>query len=463
MKKRPHILLYMTDQQNADTIGERGLCHTPHLNRLMKDGVTFASAFTNCPMCTPARATALTGLHPHQHKLIQNSHSHMAFVNKLDPETETLGTALRREGYHTVYAGKWHIGSTGPEEHGFAEKLHLAKPAAEPEITPVVTLKKRYGDEVLAGTTAEWEHTESFRLSAAVSDWLDRRSDEDDPFFLFASCIEPHVPWIAPKAYSDKYNPELMQEWDNFRDDYRDKPTTFTKHGGNANFCRMNNDWDRTASALSCYYGTVTMLDEAFGSIVDKLKEKGLFDDTVIIFTSDHGELMGRHGLVGKNELALEDLIRIPLVMYWKGHFMPGVCESFITLTDLFNTVMELADAPRREQLDSLSYVPCLRGERFKGREEVFVEHHGATVTLNVVRAVRTGRFKYVFRVHEVDELYDLANDPQEMTNLFRDPAYRETVWEMRGKLLAWAEETDDFALNTLRSFFDNPELDAFV
>ncbi|WP_164821695.1 sulfatase-like hydrolase/transferase [Paenibacillus koleovorans] len=457
--KRPNIVIFMTDQQHADTIGEQGLCRTPHLNALMNEGVRFTEAYTNCPMCTPARATALTGLHPHEHKMVQNSHSPMALINRLEPQMETIGTALRKEGYRTIYSGKWHVGTTPPEQNGFDRELPLGKKPEIKNLTDPVIIQDRFGEHVLAATAAySREETRVFQLSEAVNNWLEEEGDGEQPFLLVASCLEPHVPWIVPEPYGSMYNPDEIEAWPNYEDDYQGKPLTYSKHYNDVNYCRIRKDWGKTARALAKYFGAVSMVDDAFGSIIGKLSEKGLLEDTIIVFTSDHGELMGRHGLIGKNELALDDISRIPLVLYSKGRFKPAVCDRFVLLSDLFNTVMELAGAEQRESLHSQSFAAALRGEAYDGHDSVVIQHHGATVHMNTMRAIRNKDYKYVFRPHEVDEFYDMRHDPGERDNRIGDPAMQERIWEMKMKLLAWAKHTSDFAYRGMERSFANPD-----
>ncbi|MFS0726641.1 sulfatase-like hydrolase/transferase [Paenibacillus sp. 1P07SE] len=463
--KKPNILLFMTDQQHVETVGKSKLCRTPRIDALMEQSVVFSNAYTNCPMCTPARTSAMTGLHPHQHLIIQNAHSKMAFRNKLDPEVDTIGDAMQEQGYTTVQAGKWHIGDSQPQEHGFRHRLQLRSGPQDTGRTDRILLQDRYGEHTIASTQSfPAGESEVFRLAESVNDWLDGYADEaagegeKQPFFMFASCIEPHVPWNVPEPYASMYDPAELEEWDNYRDDYAGKPMTFAKHYYDVNFLRIRNDWPMMAKALAKYYGMVTMIDDAFGLILDKLEARGLLDDTIILFTSDHGEMMGRHGLIGKNELLQDDLIRIPFLAYAKGQFPPRTVPHPLLLTDLFNTILELAGGAAREQLDSLSFAPLLRGGDQPPRAEVVMQHHGATINLNVIRGIRTERYKYVFRPHEIDEFYDLAEDPWERNNRIGDPQVREVIWELRERLLAWAKRTADFAHDGMQRSFANPE-----
>jgi arylsulfatase A-like enzyme len=455
--ERPNILIFMTDQQHAETIGNNGLCRTPHLGRLIKDGVTFTNAFTPCPMCTPARASTMTGLYPHQHKLIQNAHSKMTMRDAL--EEETIGDAMKKAGYQTVYSGKWHVGLTNPTEHGFDKELQLESKNEDEEIKKPVRIQDQNGSRILAGTAAyPAEDSFVFRMARSVVRWLDDDQKGNQPFLMFASCHEPHVPWIVPEPYASMYDPSGIPEWSSYRDDLKDKPMTYTKHYNGVNFCRLQNNWSVMSDALSKYYGAVSMADDAFGMILSKLEEKKLLDNTIIVFTSDHGELMGRHGLIGKNEIMLDDLIRIPMVFYWKGKFLPGKRNDFISLNDLYNTLLELGGSDTDDGKESISFVPALNGRSFPARKEIVVQHHGATIHMNTVRAIRTEQYKYVFRAHEMDEFYDLEQDSEEMTNLIGHPEYREEILKMRQRLLDWAKLYQDTALLGMDQAFANPQ-----
>lgn len=455
---RPNILVFMTDQQHAETIGPAGLCRTPHLDALMKEGVTFRQAFTACPMCTPSRASVMTGLYPHQHRLVMNAHAAVTLQDRLSEGTETLASALQKEGYRTAYAGKWHVGSSSPTEHGFAEELQKVPPSASagsdpPNIRDRVLLKDQRVEKVLAGSLdLPVEEAEEFRLAGGVSAWIDAHKDEEEPFFLFVSCTKPHVPWIVPEPYASMYDPRQIEEWPSYRDDLNGKPETYRKNYLDINFCRLQHQWSIMAKALSKYYGLVSLVDEAFGRIVNKLAETGLLDDTLIVFTSDHGEMMGRHGLIGKTAIALDDLIRVPLVVYWKGVLEHRECDDLVSLQDLFNTLLEAAVARWNPNIHSDSFMPSLLGIEYD-REAIFVEHHGTTA-LQCMRAIRTQRYKYVFRAHELDELYDLERDPMEMDNRIRDSAYRDVRETLRRQLVEWATATGDYAKQAMISSF---------
>ena len=457
MRKRPNILIFVTDQQHASTIGEQDFCLMPNLNRLIDQGVRFDHAYTTTPMCTPARSSLVTGLYPHQHKLIYNfSEADNYSLNGV----ETIGSALAAEGYCTAYAGKWHIGRTPPAANGFQEQLTIAPaPAATGELEDIVSIADRSNREIVAAT-ANYSADESFvfRLARSVNQWIADTSNVEAPFLLMASCIEPHVPWIVPEPYASMYDPGEIKEWDSYRDGFDHKPLTYTKHYTKVDFCRMQDDWPSMSRALAKYYGMVSMVDHAFGTIVAALEEQSLLDNTIIIFTSDHGELLGKHALIGKNELALDDIIRVPFVVYGKGRFSPGTRHPFISLCDVFNTVMELAGAGQRDHLDSLSIVKMLEDETSVGpvREEIVIQHHG-TLFPNIVRAIRTRQYKYVFRAHELDELYDLELDPSERVNRIGDPAYDRILAALRDRLLAWATRSNDPAGAHMEVYFRNP------
>ncbi|MEF2246730.1 sulfatase-like hydrolase/transferase [Paenibacillus sp. IITD108] len=454
--KKPNILLFVTDQQHASTISEHGPCRMPNLNRLMIDGVKFDHAYTPTPMCTPARSSLVTGLYPHQHKLIYN---HSDESNYSIQGIETIGSALAAEGYRTAYAGKWHIGNTPPMENGFREELTIdASPQETVELRDVVSILDRGGQEVIAAA-ANYDASDSyvFRVTRSVNKWLSQLSSEE-PFLLMVSCIEPHVPWIVPEPYASMYDPAILPEWDSYRDNFDHKPMTYTKHYTKENFCRLQDDWPSMSRALAKYYGLVSMIDDAFGTILTTLENQDLMDNTIILFTSDHGELLGKHALIGKNELALDDIIRVPLVVYGKGRFSPGARHHFISLCDVFNTVMELAGAQLREHLDSRSFISILNNEPAAEsmREEVVIQHHG-TLFPNMIRAIRTSQYKYVFRAHELDELYDLELDPSERVNRIHDPAYVSVIQMMRIRLLEWARHNNDFVLKNMEVYFQNP------
>ena len=264
----------------------------------------------------------------------------------------------------------------------------------------------------------------------------------------------PHVPWCTPESYVGRYNAGDMKPWPNYADDLNDKPIAYRKHFNGWDFCRVANDWPLAARALAHYYGLISLIDEAFGSILRALDETGLRENTLIIVTSDHGELMGRHGLFGKNEMLDDDTVRIPLILSWPSRFHGGQeRHEMVTLCDFFPTLLDAGGVSVPNACAGWSLLSLFdeRSSSVDWPEEVYLEHHG-DLQYNVVRGVRDRQFKYVYWANDRDELYDLEKDPWEQRNLAADAAHGELLRKYQKRLLDHMDETGDPFLRGVQS-----------
>ena len=465
---RPNILIFMPDQMHRETVGSDGSCRTPNFNMLASQGVEFTSAFTATPICTPARASMYTGLLPHQHQLLHNSHMIYPKQENLPEGLSTFADELGRAGYATYHVGKWHVGSSnGPGDHGFKEVESLNAPMTCEDrfVTESVIIPNRCDKKnVLAVMTSQpRDETQPWRVCQSAAEFIRHHTREtpDQPFLAFASTDVPHVPWYTPETYVNRYNAEALKPWPNYGDDLQDKPTSYLKHYNGCDYCRIPGDWPLAARALTHYYGMITLIDEAFGLILEAIEESGQLENTLIVVTSDHGEFMGRHGLFGKNEMLSEDLIRIPLIASWPVRFRGGCRRAeMVTLCDLYPTLLDAAGLSGDESRAGRSLLPLFGDEPAASDwpRDVYLEHHG-DLQYNLVRAVRDKRFKYVYWANDLDELYDLQEDPWEKRNLIFDERHAARLEALRARLLELMAGTDDPFLRGARTNLQNSVL----
>ncbi len=422
MKKRPNILLFFTDQQRADTCGCYGsdLGLTPSLDTLAAEGVTFKNAVTCQPVCGPARAVIQTGRYATKNGCFRNALG-------LKDDNRTLAHLLNRAGYTTNYIGKWHLSLTGLEpvpmekrcgftgEWKAADLLEFTSDAYEGYIygrdNEKISFSGQYRSDFLTGHAARFIN----------------QYEKEEPFFLMVSYLEPHHQntrnrYIAPEGYADRYRgakvPEDLLQLD--------KPDA---------------DW---RANLADYYGCIRRLDENLGEVVAALKEKGLYDDTVIIFTSDHGShFRTRNGEYKRS--CHEASIKIPMVCRGGSYLGGRVVEEALSLVDLAPTVLEIAGAGPEEQMDGRAAGCLLKDGAADWDNDVLIQISES----QVARALRTPRWKYcVTAPHKnawsdsgsdiyVEEcLYDLENDPYELNNLIDRETYQEVKKELKDKLI---------------------------
>ena len=457
LDKRPNTLLILTDQQRWDTLGCYGapVCQTPHIDALAARGVRFTSAYTGAIACSPSRASLFTGLYPHQHSVLNN--------NLVMDEVPNLASELGRAGYSLAYAGKWHVDHARlPSDHGFRgldfpdygypnsdgtiDRLyyHLGRvvdgvPSSTPHyadyvrrrgLEPPKVLNAHYGDspapnrkrhEMYALQSGDIES--SFEAMVAeearrlLRELQSDRERDDTPFFLWVNFWGPHTPCFVPEPYYSMYDPAQIPQEPSFPETWRNKP--HRQKLGERMWGLSGDGWAGWREIVARYWGYVTMLDDLTGRILEELRALGLEEDTLVVFSSDHGDMMGAHGLIEKGPYAYDESFRIPLVAACPGgEALGSVNDEFVYLHDLFQTFVDCAGGEPPEGTDGVSLLPRIRGEHTPiGRESVYgYSAHGLRHPL---RMVRTRTHKLVLTPSEMGETLDLVNDPWELFELY--------------------------------------------
>lgn len=436
MHSRPNILWYCTDQQRFDTIGALGndSVQTASLDRLLRDGVAFTHAYCQSPICTPSRASFMSGMYPSRVHNTRNG-------NDTFPDSPPLISKLIADsGYECGLIGKLHLVSAGkrPEpriDDGFSYWQHSHAPRDDwPEGTHA------YGDWVreqgvdLNAMQASAEHVspeyhQTKWASDCAIEFISR--EHDRPWLLNINVYDPHPPFVPPKAYADRFNPEDMPDpYFNLKDlthqkklaavDFQGEPKTPEEIG--AKGIKAN------------YYAMIAQIDDQFARILEVLEATGQKENTVVIFTSDHGEMLGDHGLLLKGCRFYEGLTRVPLIFSWPGVFENGLrCDGLVELLDLSATILDLAGIAIPDYHQGLSLLPVLKGqvagdhfrsfvrcEYFDSLDSQFTGGSGSFGTM-----YRDRRYKIsIYHDHSLGELYDLWEDPWEFKDLWDDPNY---------------------------------------
>jgi choline-sulfatase len=448
MDDRPNILLIMSDEHGpmfSRTYGHPRI-ETPHLDALAAGGALFENAYCNSPLCVPSRASFVAGKHVHRVGAWDNG-------APFPSETVTFAHLLRGAGYDVVLDGKMHF--VGPDTlHGFGEQL--TRDAHRDPDSPNIT-GREWSDPHPAGGPRARERIESAgpgrarhldfddEVEGAALDWLRRPARREGPWCLVAGFLAPRFPLVVPEPYFARYYPDNV-DLPVFPDGHLEGQhpahqrvrRTFSLHGYSEDQIRV---------ARAAYYGLVTYMDEKIGRLVAALRETGQLERTVVVYTSDHGELAGDHGLWWKNSF-YEQASRVPLIVSWPGApervpvgaRLPGA----VSLLDLTRSVIDLAGAPDPGDLDGDSFLPLLRTYAADGprralplwKDEAIVEYYGHA-TNRPHRMIRAGPWKYAYYHGEPAELYDLAADPGEFRNLAGRPEVAAVEGALRRRVLA--------------------------
>ncbi|MBN1807753.1 MAG: sulfatase-like hydrolase/transferase [Planctomycetes bacterium] len=455
-KTRPNILILMPDQQRADSMSTAGhpQIKTPNMDRLAEEGVRFAEAVTTCPLCMPARLSFINSLYNHNHTMWEN-------CGRAPADDETIFHLLKRVGYYTAHVGKshyyghadFHLKETEPymRARGLDYVHETTGPYATMKCRSYMTdewekhglyeaFKNDYRRRKEVGAYAAWASPlpvelfmDSYQGRKAV-EFLEGY-DREEPFCLFVGFGGPHDPFDAPGEYAEMYSPdetpaaipaEEPPAW--LPDLARERMLQHRVPGLNP---------ENIKGMRANYYGKISLIDHWVGRILETCENKGMLDDTLVVFWSDHGEMLGDHGRVHKNNF-YEASVRVPLMLRWPGRIPAGkVYDSLVQQIDVFPTLVEAAGAPASERALGRSLWPIIRGEVKETRDAVLSEHANRDRNGRNYM-IRTHTHKYAMdRNSEGYMLYDLKKDPGEQVNLIGREGAEGLAAEMHRRLTA--------------------------
>jgi choline-sulfatase len=431
--KKPNILFIMADQMAGPALP--CYCHplvkAPHLTRLADEGVVFESAYCNSPLCAPSRFSLLSGQLPSRIGAYDNAAEFTAGI-------PTIAHYLRSLGYHTVLSGKMHF--VGPDQlHGFEERLTTDIYPADFGWTPDwerpterLSWYHNMLSVVQAGvceTTNQLDFDEEVAFHSIRKIYDIARNGNAQPFFLLVSFTHPHDPYAIPREYWDRYNHgEIAPP--------RVLPIPYEQLDPHSQrlwrMCAMDEyalTEERVRNARHAYYGAISYVDDKIGQLLRALDAAGMRDDTIVLFISDHGDMLGERGLWYKMSF-FEWSARVPLIFHAPKHFAPRRVSQQVSLVDLLPTLVELANSGQppifADHVDGNSLIPLLNGQENNWPDIAFSEYLGEGVIAPVLM-IRRGRYKYIFSEPDPDQLYDLESDPHELHNLAGLPDY-ETI-----------------------------------
>jgi arylsulfatase A-like enzyme len=275
---------------------------------------------------------------------------------------------------------------------------------------------------------------------------LAQTAQRSQPFFIRWDPSEPHLPNVVPEPYASLYPPESIPPWPNFADPLANKPYIQRQQRQSWGVAQWT--WQQWAPIVGRYLGEIALLDAQIGRVLAGLEALGLAENTVVVYAADHGDLCGAHGMIDKHYVMYDEVVRVPLLMRWPAGIASGIqCERFVSTLDLASTFCELAGANPPDSFMGSSLLPLLDG-RLPGRDDIYATYHGNQFGLYSQRMVRTEQWKYVWNPTAQDELYDLAADPGEITNLAGNARCAEPLAAMRQRLVGWLEQSQDPLLN---------------
>jgi len=477
---KPNILFIITDHYayygHFDTAnGKFGM---PYTESLAKEGIFFKNAYCVQPLCSPARASMMSGVYPSKHGMRWNtgaSRSEKFARTEFKPEQKLYSHFLSQAGYRNGYFGKWHCAETKTAaDYGFegwslpdygkiymsdAYKDYCRKRGlgdATALIEHSVNHPKWEGTKQVLHHKSTWRfmnnsgilqgpkeaHEENFVANLAIEK-LHEFSKSKQPFSMTVSFWGPHHAYFPSEEYAGKVDPSKIKELANFRDDYAKKPHRHIEHRDHTHEGknRWRNNWPIWQSILARCYEQMLQIDDAIKDVVETLKKLGLYDNTIIIFCADHGDsVASRGGLWDKSSTYTEEVARVPMfVRFPKKIKEPYISDKLVSNMDTTATILDAAGVEVPEYFDSRSLLELVDNPN-QWRDVLVSEHNGKGDKV-LERIAIKGNYKYVAALPERDELYDLKNDPNEFVNLVDDKKYQHVKQQMQQELIRHMEE----------------------
>ncbi len=449
---RPNVVFILVDDLRFDTFGFMGhpFVETPHIDALAQGGLQFTQAFVTTSLCSPARASFLTGQYMHRHRVVDNS-------DPLPAGTLTVPQQLQKSGYQTAFIGKWHMGSASDHpQPGFDQWVSFHGQGTYAPEGQTLNVN---------GTRVDRQKYMTDELTDYAVQWLEQRTDQQ-PFLLY----------LSHKGVHGLYDPAPRHR-DRYRNAAYEPPATMADITADAGDWPMwvrdqRNSWHgveypyhgRAGQSIEEMYKhyceMILSIDDSLGRLQNTLEATGHATSTLVLFTSDGGHLWGEHGLIDKR-CAYEASIRIPLLAYWPARIAPGGrCPALATNLDVAPTLLELAGIPLTDALDGRSLLPWFSDPDASDPTDqtLFYEYYWepSFPQTPTTFALRGPRYKFIqyHGIWDCDELYDLTDDPQETKNLIFSAAHAEQVATLRQQLYAKMKRLD--ALNIPLGFKRN-------
>jgi arylsulfatase A-like enzyme len=466
-QRKPNLVLFLPDQQRADTVAYYGgvNVHAPNLNKLASESVVFERTYVTHPVCTPSRSSLMTGTWPHLNGCTRNS-------VPLDRRLLVFPELMGDKDYRTAYVGKWHLGEAGPIGRGFEEWVSTDDHG---DYTNFLVSKGIAPDKP-NGRFSEFAIS-SLPIELSRPKFLETRACEfiekhrDDPFILVVGFVEPHSPYNGPLNHEHPLD-EIELDVTATLSESEDIPLRY----------RLMREWQQAEAVLDRerlptqlffgvtpeeyrsikrrYLGLVTLVDQSIGAILACLERFGLADNTIVVHTSDHGDSLGAHHLFGK-ETMFEEAARVPFLVRLPGQTRAKTIQQRISHIDFVPTLLDLLGQPTHPQCAGKSLLPLIT-EDATPPQNVFLEWapnrtkikkgtklaRRRTIKRAVEESTRTivtsDEWKLCLRDKDLNELYNLKDDPLEARNLYADRQYASVISRLTGEIHRWQESAND-------------------
>ena len=451
--KKPNLLFIWTDEQRCDTMAVYGnkKIHAPNLNKLASKSFVFKRAYVTQPVCTPSRSSVMTGLWPHTSGVYRNN-------LPLPEEVPCIPEIINDTDYRTAHMGKWHLGDEIFPQHGFEEwvsiedmywkrytKVRDREHAMSDYYDHLISLGHKLNGKRFARHYAAklpFEQSKPKFLERRACDFLRRHRGE--PFVLYINFLEPHMPFTGP--FDNEHDPAQVDLPSNFNDPLEDNEPEVYRRKKKKTMREYGGDEKHFRELIARYWGLVTEVDTCVGEILKTLDELGLADDTIVVYTSDHGDMMGAHQMVTKGVM-YEESARIPWLMRvpWMG-CKQNVIEQPVSHIDLMPTLLDVMGTKAPGHLQGQSLVPLMKGGKV-AEDHVFIEWNvgkGPELNVPVRTVVSPDGWKLSLFAGDKNQLFNLNVDPGETRNLFDSGKHDDVIKRLTARIKQWQKKTKD-------------------
>jgi N-acetylglucosamine-6-sulfatase len=436
-KKPRNVIFILSDDHRYDFMGFLGkpkFLETPNMDRLAREGAYIKYATVSTSLCSPSRASILTGQYAHRHGVVDNN-------TRVPQGTRFFPQDLQKAGWQTAFMGKWHMGHASDEPRpGFDRWISFRGQGVY--YNPTFNID---------GKQVKREGHVSDLLTDYALDWIEKGRDRDKPFMLYLSHKAVHAMFEPPKRYLGKYENVKIEYPENMADteeNYKGKPRWVREqrnswHGVDYMY-HGQMDFD---TFYRRYCETLLSVDDSIGRIIKYLKDSHLAEDTLVMYMGDNGFVLGEHGLIDKRHM-YEESMRVPFLAWCPGMIKPGtIIENLIQNIDIAPTILDVAGIETPARMDGKSFLPILQGRKIPWRDVAFYEYYWERnfPQTPTTHGVRTNRYKYIHYhgIWDIDELYDLKEDPEEMHNLIDSPEHQKLIKQLNNRMFDWLEKTD--------------------
>ena len=469
-RRKPNLLFIWTDEQQAGTMGAYGnnIIKTPNLDKLARESFVFKNAYVTQPVSTPSRASIMTGLYPHTLGCTTNN-------IPLPDSIDCLPGLLDDSAYVTGYLGKWHLGNEVFSQKGFDTWISIEDIYSEffSEDKDKNSRSSYHNWLVGKGLTPDQndnkfsrEFSSKLSIDNCKPKFLEEKACEflvqnkNDPFILYVNFLEPHMPFSGP--LNEMYKSEEVKIPESFNDPLEENEPLRYKLKREKILKTYGNTEDDFRKLIARYWGLVSQVDMSIGVILNKLKDLGLDENTIVVFTSDHGDLMGAHRMAEKSVM-YQEAVRIPLLIKIPTiKATPRIIESQVSQLDIIPTMLDLMKGTKNAKLQGKTILPLISGEKTEedfifiewnpdknngtfqksklaSDEEIVLAENSITRTV-----ISPDGWKLCLSDGDRSQLFDLIKDPYEKTNLFTLPEYRQKITFLSGKISEWQKLTND-------------------